>query len=205
MKKKLNNNDDISSDTTDDGIDFCPNYKDNCNTCCKKRRFLLLFFLLLIPTPFLKIFRNRIYLSILLFLLVWIFLYNFPYLSKYLHTKPIYYEDLNKKNQIINLNNKDRKKFQKIFITIQQFTLTIAFICVYEYGFDRLKKTPLVFTELIALLGGFLNIYQRISSLVGTLLLKYLYYQKKKEYKKNRQIKLKLKNIEDKNECILIV
>ena len=94
-KKKLNKIDDLSSDISDDGIDFCPNYKDNCKLFCKKRRFLLLFYLLLIFIPYFKIFRNRIYLSILLFLLFWIFLYNFPYFSKYLHTKPIYYEDLN--------------------------------------------------------------------------------------------------------------
>ena len=197
MKKKLNNNDDISSDTTDDGIDFCPNYKDNCKLYCKKRRFLLLFYLLLIFIPYFKIFRNRIYLSILLFLLFWIFLYNFPYFSKYLHTKPIYYEDLNRKNNIVNLNNKDRKKFQKIFITVHQLTLTIAFICVFEYGFSRLEKTPLVFIELIALLGGFFNIYQRISSLIGTFLLKYLYYKKKKEYKRNRDNSITLNRLEE--------
>ena len=128
------------------------------------------------------------------FFLVWIFLYNFPYFSKYLHTKPIYYEDLNSKNNELNFNQARKKKFQKLFITIQQITLSLAFVFVFEYSFNRLKNTPFNFTELLALLGGFFTLYEKISSNLGMLLIKYLYREKKRSEKKAKKIELNLLN-----------
>ena len=96
----------------------CP--RDKCFKCnkCKKKRLLLLLFFLSFLIYLNGFFISEVYIIGITFFLSWIFLYNFPFFSKFFHTKPVYYEDLEDTNNKINFNPAFRKRFQKIFIFI---------------------------------------------------------------------------------------
>ena len=147
-----------------------------------------------------------------------IFTWNFPYFSKYGYTRPIYFEDLEQENmsqkkiikkKIIN-NIESSKKFQNKFILLQQIIFSVTLALIIDYSTHRYKNTSLVFTEILGLLGGLFTLYLKITQFIGKLILKFLYYNKKKErqrlileMKKNREYVKKISLINFDNDPLL--
>ena len=64
---------------------------------------------------------------------------------------------------------------------------------IIDYSTHRYKNTSLVFTEILGLLGGLFTLYLKITQFIGKLILKFLYYNKKKE---RQRLILEMKNRE---------
>lgn len=153
-----------------------------------KRFFLPLAIILPILIIFERL-QNDFYIFISCLVSSFILTWNFPYFSKFGYTKPIYFEDLEQekidynkvvKNKIIS-NIENSKKFQNRFILFQQIILSVTLALIIDYSTHRYKNTQLIFTEILGLLGGLVTLYLKITQMIGKVILKMLYKNKKKE------------------------
>jgi len=135
-------------------------------------------------------FKNDFYIFFSSAISIFLFFWVFPYLSKILYTKPIYFEDLddNNENKIIEnkilYNIELSKKFKDRFIILQQFLVSITFGLVVEYIYYRSKQNEYKTMELFGLIGGILSLLAKIIRLSGKCMLSVLYKLKKKEKEK---------------------
>ena len=163
---------------------------------CQYKRFLLLFCflpcLILLGEPY----NTEYYVLSFMFISILSFLYNFECCTIFFHEKPIYYEDLEDTNNIVHNNPHDKIKFQNIFIVIHQFTLTLAFVIILDFFYHRYHNLNLSLIELMGLLGGFISLYQKITSFIGNILIEILYRIKKcKEQYKTENKNLQMTQI----------
>lgn len=173
------------------------------NSCQKNCKYLFnwkIFFMpLAIGLPILIYFeklRNDFYIFFSCLISSLIICWNFPFLTKLGYTKPIYFEDLETTdviNKKIILNNlESSKKFQYKFIVIQQIILSLTLSIIIEYSTYRYKSSKLMITEILGIIGGLFSLYNKITRLIGKLLLNYLYRQKIKKQTVNKDKELEL-------------
>lgn len=124
---------------------------------------------------------NNYYIVISIFISTMIIFWNFPILSKILHMRPLYYEDLMDDTNVPELNNLPKERFQNIFTMVQMFILAIAFSVLFDYIMVRIQQSDLKFIEMCAFIGGFITIYQKSSTIIGKIIITLLFWKKKKE------------------------
>lgn len=137
--------------------------------------------LILIPT-----FQHEFYYFISSFISGLILSWNFPFITSALSSRPIYFDDLSldnleKSERKIMSNIESSKKFQNIFRFVQQFILSIALALIIDYGVIKYNDKQMEITQILIAIGGLASIYTRIIFYIGKLLIKILYYYKKKE------------------------
>ena len=160
---------------------------------------ILLPLVIILPSlNIIPLFFNHFYIIFSTFVSLIILTWNFPYISKYSYTRPIYLEDLDVevkvRNQIYH-NITKSKKFSKKFIFFQQLLLSITICFVTEYIIYKYNQKDYQIMEFFGLLGGIFSLYMKIIRYIGQIMLKILYNIKNKE-KKELLEKLKIKEIE---------
>ena len=145
---------------------------------------------------FFGIFFNDFYVIYSSFISLLILTWNFPYISKYSYTKPLYFEDLysepvNYKKKIIK-NIQKSKKFSDKFLIFQQLILSVTISFVVDYIVIKYKMNNYQPMEFLGLIGGILSLHLKISRYIGKLLLNLLYKMKNEEKNKLLQ-KLNIK------------
>jgi hypothetical protein len=134
------------------------------------------------------VFRNYIYIFFSTFTTLMILSWNFPFFTKIMYSKPIYFDDLDndssthkivKRKILYNIENSN--KFKTKFIIFQQFFSSIAISLLAEYINLRYKNSEYNTIELLGVLGGLISLSVKIIRLFGKLFLYYLYRIKKNE------------------------
>lgn len=176
--------------------------KNKLNCCFSWKRFFLPISILLPSLIYFEKFRNDLYIFISFFISSFIFLWNFPSISKIGYSKPVYFEDLDENNsQIIKkkiLSNIElSKKFQNRFIFIQQIILSTTIGLISDYAIQKYRYQTLAIAEVLGAVGGLFSLYVKITKFLGRILLNYLYKRKKMEKEKI------LKNINNVNYQVL--
>jgi hypothetical protein len=195
----------------DDHDNIC---KKKCNAVFHWKRFFLPLAVALPILIYFEKLRMDIYIFFSCLISSLIICWNFPGIAKMGYTKPIYFEDLAEQTQVSRkilkkkiLNNiETSKNFQYQFILIQQIILSFTIAIIIEYASYRYKSTNLIFTEVLGLLGGLVSLYSKITKIIGKILLKFLYYKKKRERKRiirsmnsNSKYKVSFEKILNKN------
>jgi hypothetical protein len=109
----------------------------------------------------------------------YIVLLNFPLIVKGVHSRPLYYDDLEDNRFVDPLV---RKHFQFIFICILQVTLTLIISGVIYYYYDRLHNTKLSSIEVFGVLGGSISLLLKIENVIGKVMLTGISIMKKHSY-----------------------
>lgn len=142
----------------------------------KVKRFLLLIPLGVILCSRLldaNFFYSVIFLSPASFISFWIIFTNFPYFAGWLHTEPLYVEDL-------QIPNQKKQRFLWWYTHITNFFLALVMMGVMDYTFAIQKKhhkTSAV--EICGTIGGILALYLKIESVIAKLILFITYKWKK--------------------------
>ena len=151
------------------------------------KRYSLLISIVL-PIVVIGVFDSTNYQIIMsVFISIVIIFINFPIMSKILHMRPLYYEDLVDDTKVPQLENLSKERFQNIFVSVQMFVLAIAFAILFDYILVRIHDAKLNYIEMGAFIGGFITIYQKASTLFGKLIISGLYWKKKQELESRRQ------------------
>jgi hypothetical protein len=129
---------------------------------------LLTPFISFIPLQQLDWSRNKYYNIVTISASVFVLLINLPIIVKQIHSRPIYYDDLEDTRFI---NTSVRKRFQLVFIFILQITLTCITAGLVYYYHDRLTTTNLSSIELFGVFGGFISLLLKIENIIGKLAL----------------------------------
>jgi hypothetical protein len=131
-------------------------------------------------------FNNDFYIIFSCFISLLILTWNFPILSKFSYSKPIYFEDLSDDNNYkmrrqILYNIGLSRKFKRRFIVFQQFLLSITVSIVIEYISIKYKNKDYQPMEFLGLIGGIFSLYMKIIRYIGNFVLGILYKMKMKE------------------------
>ena len=156
-----------------------------CGVCFSWKRFFLPISFILPILIYQNKFQTDVYIFFSLFFSSWIICWNIPLISKLGYTKPAYFEDLNISNNILQKrkilsNIEQSKKFQNIFINIQQFVLSLTIAVIIDYGIKKYKFKELSITEILTVIGALLSLYSKISKFIGKILLIILFKIKQK-------------------------
>lgn len=134
-------------------------------------------------------YNNYTYIFFSTFTTLMILTWVFPTISKFIYSKPIYYDDLisssrelshSNHNQIIyDLSNSN--KFKMRFLLFQQFMISIIISLVADYINSRVNNHKYSTVELFGLVGGILSLMIKIIKVLGSIYLYILYNIKLKE------------------------
>ena len=190
-----------------------------------KQRFQLKYLILLFIPPLIAftIFYHdehyMVYLPISISISAFLIFVVFPGLILGLHAKPIYYDDLIIKDYNDNdykelYDDKFRRKYQTIFKRIITITSSLVLFIIVEVWYlksdlvtfkgPNISYIPVDWTLAIALIGGIINIYYKIISLVGKILLFILKTLKKRTIRNARQQMSDIARVELSNAGITI-
>ena len=163
--------------------------------CNSIKRYLLLTiifpFIRLIPYDLFDFARTIYYTSITTAISSYVILVNFPKIIKSIHSRPLYFNDLddtfdypnhqeNPNNQENKIDQVTQKKFQSIFIVTLQFFGAIMVTAMVDYYLYRYRATKLSGIEIFGILGGFISLLTKIERIIGKILLTILSYMKNK-------------------------
>ena len=143
----------------------------------KSRWSLLCIPLLSIPPIFFEELRGVIYVTPASIISSFLILYHYPYFLKSMHTKPLYFEDLEDNGEI---DDELKRKFQHIFIIVINVILAFIMGGIVDYAFYRVHNSSLNWFELTGLVGGMLSLYRSLWDYVGRFLLLVLMIKKEK-------------------------
>ena len=175
--------------------------------CCKNRlklKYLLLFIIppLIAFTIFYDQKHNLVYLPISISISAFLIFIVFPGIILGLHAKPIYYDDLIIKDYSDSdykdlYDDRFRRKYQTVFHRIITVTSTLVLFIIVEVWYIKtdlvtfkgpnISYIPVDWTFAIALIGGIINIYYKVISMIGKMLLFILKLLKKRTINKSRQ------------------
>lgn len=110
----------------------------------------------------------------------YIILLNFPSLVKSVHSRPLYYDDL---EDIRFIDDSVRRRYQFVFILILQITFTIIISGLIYYYYNRFHLTTLSDMELFGVFGGCISLLLKIENNIGTAILNIINYIKNKSKK----------------------
>ena len=142
------------------------------------------------------VYRNYYYIFFSIFTSLLILTWNFPVISKFIYSRPIYFEDLSKdlgedkkdgkKKIIYDIENSD--KFKSRFIIFQQFIISLVIALMADYIKSRFNDNQndnndnqISTFALFGVIGGLLSLMVKIIRLLGKLSLFLVYKQKKKQ------------------------
>jgi hypothetical protein len=108
-----------------------------------------------------------------------IILWNFPVLTKIMHLKPTYFEDLEDDRQV---DSKTKTRFQNYFTLISTVFLSCVVGTMAFYTSDRIHDTPLTPVELVGMLGGGISLYGKCQDKIGRILLASLTWVKNRHF-----------------------
>lgn len=165
---------------------MCYMREDIYNYFFQKKRLLLFFTLLIIP-PF--IFKDKLYsfyyftpvLIIISFSLFW----NFPHMATIMHTKPLYFSDLEvniEKKDMFNTEkdfNKAKHKYKIIFMICLSVATSILIGALFDLWMVKTENKNNL-PEIIGITGGILSIYSKFQNYFGKFLLYILFRVKEK-------------------------
>lgn len=106
----------------------------------------------------------------------YILLINFPQIVKRVHTRPLYFDDLEDDRFVDPLV---RKRFQFIFIIISQINLSLIMSALIFYYYDRLHNTELSRMEIVGIIGGFVALLSKAENIIGKITLSFMNMIKK--------------------------
>ena len=136
-----------------------------------------------------EVYRNYYYIFFSIFTSLLILTWNFPIISKFIYSKPIYFEDLNKELSLDN-NKRNLKiiydiensnKFKSKFILFQQFIISIIIALTADYiksrFYDNIDEQISMFA-IIGVVGGLISLMIKIIKFLGKISLIIIYKQK---------------------------
>ena len=136
---------------------------------------------------FIEVYRNYYYIFLSIFTSLLIITWNFPSISKFIYSKPIYIEDLDKKisgnNNKIIYDIQNSQTFKSRFILFQQFIISIVIALSADYIKSRFYENSnenMSNFAIIGILGGLLSITIKVIKLLGKICLFIVYYKQKK-------------------------
>tara|TARA_B100001123_G_C14770095_1_gene812331 strand:- start:168 stop:644 length:477 start_codon:yes stop_codon:yes gene_type:complete len=134
---------------------------------------------------------NYYYIFFSIFTSLLILTWNFPIISRFIYSRPIYFEDLNKqlsldnsedkKNIIYDIENSDR--FKTKFILFQQFIISVVIALTADYIKSRFydnQDDQISTFAIIGVIGGLISLMVKVIKLLGKITLIIIYKQKKK-------------------------
>ena len=136
-----------------------------------------------------KVYRNYYYIFFSIFTSLLILTWNFPIISRFIYSKPIYFEDLNKelsldnneRNLKIIYNIENSNKFKSRFILFQQFIISIIIALTADYiksrFYDNIDEQISMFA-IIGVIGGLISLMIKIIKFLGKISLIIIYKQK---------------------------
>jgi len=133
------------------------------------------------------IIQTYIYLPLIMFCISFIIYWNFPILTTFTNSKPLYYEDLfiaSNGFEIIEINSDVKRKFECAFewsliFTNSLFTAALADYWLYQTGSNE------SYVEIIGVTGGILKIFQSINHMNGSVILMITRYMINREILQN--------------------
>jgi hypothetical protein len=142
-----------------------------------------------------EVYRNYYYIFFSIFTSLLILTWNFSVISRFIYSRPIYFEDLNK--QLSLDNNEERKKiiydiensdkFKTRFILFQQFIISAVIALTADYiksrfyeNQDENQDEQISTFAIIGVIGGLLSLMVKVIKLLGKISLIIIYKQKKK-------------------------
>ena len=124
------------------------------------------------------LYNNLVVLTITITLSSLILFKNFPFMAKTLHTRPIYYEDLEDDDEI---DPEMITKFQRIFTNVISLLLSIVMAILFDFWIFKQDEKNLTWRERLGISGGLLSIYWKVQSYAGSFLLSILINMKEKK------------------------
>jgi len=149
----------------------------------RTRWFMLIIPLMMIPPLFLEDLRTVLYVTPCTILGSYIVLYHCPYFLKSMHTRPLYFEELEDNGEI---DKALKKRFQDIFLKVINVVLAIVMGAIVDYAFYRFHDSKLSWFEILGLMGGMLSLYRSAWDHIGRILLLWLALRKD-DYKTSRR------------------
>jgi hypothetical protein len=117
-----------------------------------------------------------------------IFLYIFPFFTKWMHTTPVYFENLHDPSF---RTKKEQEHYQRIFMHIMNVFLTILLCTLFNYAIyqtDRIQITPIA---ILTIIGSLCGLHSKVQSNVGSVLMAILHFSKERKRKdSNSEIEL---------------
>ena len=113
---------------------------------------------------------------------VYIILLNFPNVVRRMHSRPLYYGDL-EDERFVSPNV--RKRFQYVFIFISQVSLSLISSALVFYYYNRFHHTNLSNMEVLGVVGGFVSFLSKIENIVGKFTLGCMNMLKKRDSNKS--------------------
>ena len=68
----------------------------------------------------------------------------------------------------------------------------MAFVVIIDFFYHRLQTVNLTLIQILGIVGGFISLYQRITSLLGNILIEILYHTKKINDKYKNEVEFKI-------------
>lgn len=159
--------------------------------CQKIKRILLIFvilpFISIIPYTELGWFRSLYYIIPTSGISTYIILLNFPCIVEKVHSRPLYFHDLEDNRDVIDPIIK--KRFQMIFIIILQINLTILVSVLIYYYYDQFHTTGLSKMEIFGVLGGFISMMLKIENCIGKFTLSFVSLCKNSSIANNNRLR----------------
>jgi hypothetical protein len=135
-----------------------------------------------------EVFRNNLYIFFSTFISLLILTWNFPIISKIFYSRPIYFEDLDDKEEEYKKSKRKimykierSSKFKTRFLVSQQFFFSIGIAVVADYINTRISQSRYGILEMLGLIGGILSLMVKLLRFCGRIILYFIYKQKKKE------------------------
>ncbi len=109
-----------------------------------------------------------------------VFFYNFPFFTKWMHTRPVYFEDLYDPDA--EPDNKDTH--QRYFMSIMNLFLTIIICMLFNYAIYQSHEIPITPVSILTIIGSLCGLHAKVQSNVGSVLMIILHYSKRQNQKR---------------------
>jgi hypothetical protein len=109
-----------------------------------------------------------------------VFFYNFPFFTKWMHTRPVYFEDLFDEDA----QPTSQDAYQRWFMAAMNLFLTIIICMLFNYAIYQshdIEVTPL---KIITIIGSLCGLHAKVQSNVGSALMLILHHRKKHTQKR---------------------
>jgi hypothetical protein len=131
---------------------------------------------IIIPLPELKVWYYLCPMSVLASFISFV---SIPFLSDYLHSKALHYDDLLDNNIPPGINNeKLRKKYQKLYKILLYIVSSLLMSILIYYLTFQFHDSTLDWLEFIGILGGWLSLTKKFFETTSNILLKIVYQYK---------------------------
>jgi len=127
-----------------------------------------------------------------------IFLYIFPYFTKWMHKTPVYFENLHDPS---SKTKKGQERYQRFFMHIMNIFLTILLCTLFNYAIyqtDRIQITPIA---ILTIIGSLCGLHSKVQSNVGSILMAVLHFSKERK-RKNSNTEIELGEFDNKSKTI---